>query len=77
MHDYQSVGSLTYTLWSEFIKDFIMDFCPKNKIQTSRTELETPKYYQGSWTVDEYVDDLSNKHDILRELISVLRSSLV
>ena len=57
MHDYQSVGSLTYTLWSEFVKDFITEFCPKNKIQTSRAELETPKYYQGSRTIDEYVDN--------------------
>ena len=57
MCDYQSVGSLTHTLWSKFIEDFIKDFCPKNKVQTSRTELETPKYYQGSRTVDEYVND--------------------
>ena len=66
MRDYQSVGSLTYTLWSEFIEDFITEFCPKNKIQTLRTELETPKYYQGSRTVDKYVNDF-------RELIEQAR----
>ena len=57
MCDYQSAGSLTYTLWSKFVEDFITDFSPKNEIQTLRAELETLKYYQGSRTVDEYVDD--------------------
>jgi hypothetical protein len=33
------------------------DFCPKNKVQTSRTELEILRFFQNSRIVDEYVDD--------------------
>ena len=41
----------------EFIAKFIADFCLKNEVQMLRTELETSRYFQGSQTVDEYVDD--------------------
>ena len=57
MRSYQSVGSLPYESWGNFVTEFTSDFCPKNEVQTSRTELETSRYYQGSRTVDEYVDD--------------------
>ena len=57
MRNYQSVGSLPYSTWQEFVVEFIAEFCPKNEIQTARTVLETSKYFQGSRTVDEYVDD--------------------
>jgi len=66
MRDYQAVGSLPYTSWAEFVAEFIADFCPKNEVQTSRTELETARYFQGSRTVNEYVDDF-------RELIDRAR----
>ena len=68
MGDYQSVGSLTYTLWSEFVEDFITEFCPKNEIQTSRTELETLKYYQGTSMSTTFMS-LLNKCDILKDFI--------
>jgi Retrotransposon gag protein len=56
MQMYDVVGSLTYTDWQEVAQEFIAKFCPKNKIQTSRTDLETATYFQGSRTVDKYVD---------------------
>src|SRR6202789_2020711 len=37
---YHSIGSLPYESWADFVVEFIFDFCPKNEIQTSRTELE-------------------------------------
>jgi hypothetical protein len=45
--DHHDIGILSYGSWREFIEEFITDFCPKNKIQTSRTELETTKFFQG------------------------------
>jgi hypothetical protein len=56
MCNYQLTGRLPYTSYSNFA-EFANEFCPKNEIQTSRTELETVKYFQGARTVDEYVDD--------------------
>jgi Retrotransposon gag protein/Zinc knuckle len=56
MRMHNVVGSLTYTTWQEFVLEFIADFCPKNKVQTLQTELETATYFQGSQTIDEYVD---------------------
>ena len=66
MKGYQGIGSLSYTSWTDFVVEFIADFCPKNEVQTSQTELETSKYFQGSRTIDEYVDDF-------RELIDRAR----
>jgi hypothetical protein len=43
-------------MWQEFVQEFISEFCPKNKIQMAWTNLETPRYFQGSRTIDEYVD---------------------
>ena len=57
MRGFHSIGSLPYESWDEFVTEFVSDFCPKNEVQTSRTELETSSYFQGSRTVDEYVDD--------------------
>jgi hypothetical protein len=57
MRAYQAVGSLDYSSWSDFVTEFISEFCPKNEVQTARTNLETSVYFQGSKTVDEYVDE--------------------
>src|SRR5277367_1686011 len=57
MRGFHSIGSLPYELWDDFVTEFVSDFCPKNEVQMSRTELETSSYFQGSRTVDEYVDD--------------------
>jgi hypothetical protein len=57
MRDYHNVGSLSYGSWQEFVDEFIAEFCPKNEVQTSRTDLETTKFFQGGRNVDEYVDD--------------------
>jgi hypothetical protein len=53
----QSMGSLPYHSWAEFHNKFIHEFCPKNELQTAWTELETTKYFQGTRSVDEYVDE--------------------
>jgi hypothetical protein len=57
MQNYQAVGSLPYNTWHEFVQEFISKFCLKNKIQTAWTDLETSRYFQGSRTVNEYVDE--------------------
>ena len=57
MHNYQTIGRLSCTTWGEFVAEFITEFCPKNELLTSRTDLETTKYFQGSRNVDEYVDE--------------------
>ena len=66
MRNYQTVGGLSYATWNKFVAEFITEFCPKNELLTSRTDLETSKYFQGSRNVDEYVDEF-------RELIDRAR----
>jgi hypothetical protein len=51
---YHDIRSLSYPLWQEFVDEFIIDFCPKNEVQTSRTELETSRFFQGSRDVDDF-----------------------
>jgi hypothetical protein len=63
MHSYQTVGSLPYSSWADFVVNFVAEFYRKNKVQTSRTELETSKYFQGPRTVDEYVDEFREMID--------------
>jgi hypothetical protein len=57
MRGYHNVGSLSYGSWQEFVHEFISEFCPKNEVQTSRTDLKTTKFFQGGRSVNEYVDD--------------------
>jgi len=57
MRNYQAVGSLPYNTWHEFVQEFISEFCPKIEIQTAWTDLETSRYFQGSKTINEYVDE--------------------
>jgi hypothetical protein len=57
MRNYQLTGRLPYHSYSDFAEEFTNEFCPKNEIQNSRTELKTVRYFQGTRTVDEYVDD--------------------
>jgi len=66
MRAYHDIGSLSYWSWQEFVDEFIVDFCPKNEVQTSRTKLETSRFFQGGRDVDEYVNDF-------RELIQHAR----
>jgi hypothetical protein len=47
MRAYHYIRSLSYWSWQEFVDEFIIDFCPKNKVQTSRTKLETSRFFQG------------------------------
>jgi hypothetical protein len=48
MRNYQLSGRLPYTSYSDFSDEFTSEFCLKNKIQSSQTELETVKYFQGT-----------------------------
>jgi hypothetical protein len=57
MRNYQEIGSISYKMWGDFIKDFMADFCLKNEVQMLRTELETSRFFQGKRTFDEYVDN--------------------
>jgi hypothetical protein len=47
MRGYHNVGSLSYASWRELVDEFISEFCLKNEVQTSRTNLETMKFFQG------------------------------
>ena len=51
------VGGLSYATWNKFVTEFITEFCSKNELLTSRMDLETLKYFQGSHNIDEYVDE--------------------
>jgi Retrotransposon gag protein/Zinc knuckle len=53
---YDVVGSLIYVTWQEFVLEFVAEFCPKNEVQTLRTDLETATYLQGSCTIDKYIN---------------------
>jgi hypothetical protein len=57
MRAYHDIRSLSYRSWQEFVDEFIVNFCSKNEVQPSRTELETSRFFQGGRNVDEYVDD--------------------
>jgi hypothetical protein len=57
MRAYQAIGGLHYSSWAEFVSKFIGEFCPKNEVQTARMNLETMRYFQGSKTVDKYIDE--------------------
>jgi hypothetical protein len=57
MRTTQATGSLPCMTCAAFHEEFIREFCPKNKVQSSQTELETLKYHQGSCSVDEYVNE--------------------
>ena len=57
MRTAQATGSLPFTTWVAFRKEFVHEFCLKNEVQSSRTELETSKYHQGSCSVEKYVDE--------------------
>jgi hypothetical protein len=63
MRAYHEVGGLPYSSWRDFVKEFVAEFGPKNKIQNARTNLKTSKYFQGSRTVDEYVDEFREMID--------------
>jgi hypothetical protein len=54
------VGSISYKTWGEFIEDFMADFCLKNEVQTSRTKLETLRFFQNGRTIDKYIEDFKN-----------------
>ena len=56
MQNYQTVGSLSYATWNEFIVEFVVEFCPKNELLTSQTDLETSKYFQGSRDINKYIN---------------------
>jgi hypothetical protein len=40
-------GEVLYNLWTKFVAMFITEFCPKNKTQVARLNLEILKYFQG------------------------------
>ncbi|GLB45813.1 hypothetical protein LshimejAT787_3100030 [Lyophyllum shimeji] len=43
--------------YAEFHAQFIAEFCPQDEKRKAATTLETSAYYQGSRSVDEYIDE--------------------
>jgi Retrotransposon gag protein len=60
---YHVVGSLNYLTWHKFAQEFMEEFCPKNEIQTAQTDLEMAIYFQGSHTINEYVNGFKEMID--------------
>ena len=56
----QKNGTLSRHSWSEFCKNFVMEFCPRNEVQAARMHLEGSRYHQGSRSVDDYIDGFTN-----------------
>jgi hypothetical protein len=65
MQNYQTVGSLPYSTWSDFVQEFIDEFCPKNETLMAHTDLETSRYYQGTKTVDDFHEMIANCAKVL------------
>jgi hypothetical protein len=56
LRSYCRTGVLCFESWQAFVAIFVARFCPRNEVQTTRIKLETPSYFQGCRTVEEYVD---------------------
>ena len=53
-----------FNTWVEFWTEFIKDFFPKNETQRAVTRLETPAYFQGKGSVDDYIDKFKDLIDL-------------
>jgi Zinc knuckle/Retrotransposon gag protein len=49
-----------FPTFTDFRTEFILEFCPKNEEQEARLTLEGDAYYQGSRSVEEYIDDFTD-----------------
>jgi hypothetical protein len=50
------MGRLCFIDWVNFKDEFCKDFMPLNAEGTAINVLETSAYFQGKWTVDDYLD---------------------
>ncbi|KAF5367455.1 hypothetical protein D9758_003828 [Tetrapyrgos nigripes] len=50
-------GSSHFDTWEEFEKEFIREFMPEDQRTQASLTLEGASYFQGTTSVDEYVDN--------------------
>ncbi|GLB43461.1 putative retrotransposable element tf2 155 kda protein type 1-like [Lyophyllum shimeji] len=56
-HPLSHGGAPGFRSYAEFRTQFIAEFCPRDEKRKAATTLETSAYYQGSRSVDEYIDE--------------------
>jgi hypothetical protein len=53
-------GRLRFLDWVDFEDEFHKDFLPLNVEATAMNVLEMSAYFQGKWTVDDYLDQFQD-----------------
>jgi hypothetical protein len=69
-------GKMCFASWSDFMKEFVLAFCPENEATTAIMRLESDHYFQGKQNVEAYINefkDLVNLSGYTDPIASVLK----